>query len=376
MLSGIDVLEKNNFDILRGKKVGVIINHTSVNKDGINDVDIMLNNGIDVRAIFSPEHGFLGNVKAGESVGDGIYRGIPVYSLYGSRKRPDDKMLKDVDILVFDIQDVGARFYTYLTTMGYAMEEANRKGIKFVVLDRPNPVSGVVIEGPILEKDIKAFTAYFSVPIRHSLTAAEMAIFHKMRLQLNVDLKIVKMEGYRRDMFFDETGMKWINPSPNIRNLYAAVLYSGIGCFESTNISVGRGTESPFEFFGAPWLDNLRLVDYLNTEKIKGVRFEACDKIPLDDLYSNEVVKGVCIKIVDIKKVRAFNIFVHSIYFINLLHPDKLVMKENEIALMTGSKDFYSMIKNGKKPKYILERFSKDVKEFKRYIKAKNILLY
>lgn len=376
VLPGIEVLKKNNFDILKDKKVGIIVNHTSVDLNGNNDVDLLIDNDINIKAIFSPEHGFFGNLEAGVHVDNSTYRGIPLYSLYGKTLRPTQQMLKDIDILVFDIQDIGTRFYTYLTTMGYAMEEAAKKKIEFLVLDRPNPVSSEIIEGAVLDKDIKAFTAYFNVPTRHSLTAGEMALFHKVYNKLDLDLKIIKMEGYKRDMFFYDTGIKWINPSPNIRNINAAILYSGIGCFEATNISVGRGTDIPFEFFGAPWLDNKNLVSELKKIKIDGVEFKECVKIPDSDLYAGSIVNGICIGVLDKKKVRSFDIFVHSIYLINLYHPDKLEIRENDIAKMTGDKNFYNLIKKGTKPQNILNKYKSQIKKFQKYINKNSIKLY
>lgn len=376
VLCGIDVVKKNNFDIFRDKKVALIVNHTSLDREGKHTVDLFIEAGIELQAIFSPEHGFFGKSEAGEYITDSTYRGIRVYSLYGKNKRPDSDMLKGVDVIVFDIQDVGTRFYTYLTTMGYAMEEASKHKIKFIVLDRPNPVSSYIVEGPVLDKDIKSFTAYFDVPIRHSLTAGEMAVFHKVYSNIDVDLEVVKMEGYKRDMFFDDTKINWINPSPNIRNLNAAVLYSGIGCFEATNISVGRGTDSPFEFFGSPWLDNVKIADELNKIRLKGVEFYPCEKKPSYDLYADQKIMGVCIKVLEKRKVRAFDIFVNAAYLINLYHPYNFLMREKEISMMVGDHNFYSLIKNGEKPEVILKKYKKDIKNFQNFIKRNRILLY
>lgn len=376
VLTGLDVLERNNFDVVRNKNVGVIVNHTSLNRNSKHLIDLFLDNDIKIKAIFSPEHGFWGTLKAGEFFEDGFYRGIPLYSLYGKTKRPTEEMLKGIETLVFDIQDVGARFYTYLTTMGYAMEEAAKRNIEFIILDRPNPVSSYIVEGALLDKDIKSFTAYFDVPIRHSLTAGEMGLFHKIYNKIDLNLKIVKMEGYKSDMFFDDTGIKWINPSPNIRNLNAAILYSGIGCFEATNISVGRGTEMPFEFFGAPWLDAQRIANELNGFKLVGVDFKACQKIPNSDIYKDEVVNGICISIKDKRKVRAFDIFVYSAYLINKYHADRFEMRESEIAKMTGDRNFYYLIKEGKKPKEILSNYKKQHRAFKKYLKENRIKIY
>ena len=375
VLTGLDVLIENNFSEIRNKKVGVIVNHTSVDRNGKNLLDIFIENNINLVAIFTPEHGLFGNVEAGYLIENSTYNTIPIYSLYGKTKRPTDDMLKDIDVLIFDIQDVGARFYTYLTTMGYAMEEAAKRKIEFIVFDRPNPV-GDMIEGAVLDDEITSFTAYFKVPTRHSLTCGEMALFHKKKMNLDLNLKIIKMQNYSKNMFYDETGLKWINPSPNIRNLNAAILYSGIGCFEATNISVGRGTDMPFEFFGAPWMDNIIISNELNKVGLKGVIFKPCEKIPNSDIYQGENVKGVCIEVYDKRKVRSFDIFVNSIYLINKYHSDKLIIKENEIAKMVGDKNFYKMIKSGKKPSYIIKKYKKGLKEFEKFINSNKIKIY
>ncbi len=374
VLSGLDVIEKNNFSDLRNKRVGVIVNHTSLNKKDNKLVDVFVENKVNLVAIFTPEHGFMGNVEGGYLIENSTYNSIPVYSLYGKTKRPTEDMLNGIDALVFDIQDVGARFYTYLTTMGYAMEEAAKKNIEFIVLDRPNPI-GDMTEGPILDESISAFTAYFKVPTRHSLTPGEMAVFHKKRSNLNLSLKVIKMEGYKNEMFYDETGLGWVNPSPNIRSLNAAILYAGLGCFEATNISVGRGTDKPFEFFGSPWMDNIKISNELNKAKLKGVKFKVCEKTPDADIYKGESVKGVCVEVWDKRKVESFKIFVNAIYFLNKYHPDNLIIKEKEIAKMTGDKDFFNKIKKGYSPKQIIKSYEKKLKEFNKYIK-KEIRLY
>jgi len=375
VLTGLESLIENDFSDIKDKKVGVIINHTSVNKDGERLIDIFIKNKINLVAIFTPEHGFFGNVEGGYSIENSTYNSIPIYSLYGKTQRVSDEMLKNIDVLVFDIQDVGARFYTYLTTMGYAMEEAAKRKIEFIVLDRPNPV-GDKIEGAVLNEDISSFTAYFKVPTRHSLTAGEMAFFHKKRMKLDLDLKVIKMKGYKRNMFYDETGLKWINPSPNIRNINAAVLYSGIGCFEATNISVGRGTDIPFEFFGAPWMDNVEISKELNKKNMKGVNFSPCERTPEADLYKGENVKGICVNVYEKKDVRSFDVFVNSIYLINKNHPDKLIIKEDEISKMVGDKEFYEMIKKGKNPEYIIKKYRKGLKKFEKFINSEKIKLY
>jgi len=376
-LTGLDVLEKDNFKIIENKNIGIITNHTAINKNGIHILELMKKSKANLKAIFTPEHGFTGKTEGGvyiENSTDNI-QNIPIYSLYGKNKRPTKEMLEGIEILIFDIQDIGTRFYTYLTTMGYAMEEAAKYKIKFIVLDRPNPISADIIEGPVLSTEIKHFTAYFPVPIRHGLTAGEIALLHKKNLSLNLDLTIIKMENYNRKMFFNETGLIWINPSPNIRDLDAAILYPGIGCFEATNISVGRGTDKPFHWFGAPWLKSKKLITKLNKANLKGVRFYLKEKIPDNDIYKNEKCYGIELEITNREIIRPFEIFVNSIYWLNKINPKEFILKKEDINRMTGTTEFYDMIKNNIKPEKIIELLNTSGNNFK--IKLNNeILLY
>jgi uncharacterized protein YbbC (DUF1343 family) len=273
-------------------------------------------------------------------------------------------MLKDLDILVFDIQDIGARFYTYLTTMGYAMEEAAKAGLPFMVLDRPNPIGGL-IEGPVLEPGLSFFTAYFPVPTRHGFTAGEMAIFHKDNLKLDLDLSVVKMEGWRRSMFFDEAGLHWTNPSPNIRSLDAEVLYPGLGCFEASNVSVGRGTDIPFMWFGAPWMKAAKIAKKLNKAGLAGVKFTPLKLTPSKDVYEGKECEGIKIEVTDKAAVRALDVFAHAAYLLMDYNEDEFILKEAEIRKMTGSSDLYAMLKKGRKPREIIAAFEKNNAAFR-----------
>lgn len=373
-LTGLDVLERENYKILKNKRVGVITNHTAVDSNGFHILELFKKAGINLVAIYTPEHGFKGNVEGGvyiENSSQSVYN-VPIYSLYGKNKRPTEEMLKGIDVLVFDIQDIGARFYTYLTTMGYAMEEATKYNISFIVLDRPNPVSANIIEGPVLQEGINHFTAYFPVPVRHGLTAGEIALLHKKVKNLNLDLKVIKMENYSRDKFFDETGLIWVNPSPNIRDLEAAILYSGIGCFEATNVSVGRGTDKPFHWFGAPWLNSKKILKKLEKANLKGVKFYEREKIPSADIYKGERCKGIEIKILDKREIRPLEIFVYAVYWLSKINKNEFILKKEDITRMIGSSLFYDMIKSGKKPQEIIEFFNSSNKNFP----DKEILLY
>ena len=368
VLTGLDVLQRDGFAQLQGKRVGLITNHPSVNRDGVNAVDAFHRAGnFKLAAIFSPEHGFRGTEEGGvyiESSTDPV-TGAPVYSLYGKGKqRPAPEMLKDLDVLVFDIQDIGARFYTYLTTMGYAMEEAAKAGLPFMVLDRPNPIGGK-IEGPVLAPDISAFTAYFPVPTRHGFTAGEMALFHKDNLKLDLDLTVVKLEGWNRAMIFDATGVPWTNPSPNIRTVDAEMLYPGLGCFEASNVSVGRGTDIPFHWFGAPWLKAEKIAKKLNKAGLRGVKFSALTLTPARDMYEGKASPGVKIEVTDRAAVDALEVFTHAAYWLRKYNGKDFRLKEVEIRKMTGSAHFYDLLYKGKKPAKIIEAFQKDNEGFR-----------
>ncbi|MGH9904268.1 MAG: exo-beta-N-acetylmuramidase NamZ domain-containing protein, partial [Pyrinomonadaceae bacterium] len=265
VLNGIDVLERDGFKQLAGLKIGLITNHTGRNRQGRSTIDVFHKaNNVRLVALFSPEHGIRG--LADEKVSDSRdeQTGLPIYSLYGETRRPKPEHLKELDALVFDIQDIGTRFYTYISTLGYAMEEASKARLPVFVLDRPNPIGGLVVEGPIADADKLSFTAYHTIPVRHGMTIGELANYFNQQREIGCDLRVIKMEGWRRPMWFDATNQTWINPSPNMRSLTEATLYPGIGLLETTNVSVGRGTDTPFEIVGAPWIDGARLALLLN----------------------------------------------------------------------------------------------------------------
>jgi uncharacterized protein YbbC (DUF1343 family) len=351
VLTGLDSAELDGFSLLAGKRVGIITNQTGVDRAGRSAVDVLFAAPkLRLTAIFSPEHGFRGTAADGEVIGNSTdpVTGLPIYSLYGSVHRPTSAMLAGVDVLVFDIQDVGARFYTYLTTMALCMEEAAKRKIPFVVLDRPNPISGDIIEGPVLPKNIQDFTGYFPVPVRHGLTAGEMARLHKAVRGIDADLTVVPARGWTRGLFQDEAGLPWVNPSPNIRGVDAAIMYPGIGGFESTNMAVGRGTDSPFMWFGAPWLDAARLTATLNAAGLPGVKFRAEDKVPQKDLYAGKLCRGVRMEITDRAAVRPMDIFVHAVCALR----DKAYYRDFrfEEARLTAGNNVYKAVYGSKEP--------------------------
>jgi uncharacterized protein YbbC (DUF1343 family) len=300
--TGIDVLEAEHFAALAGKHVGLITNPSGRASDGQRTIDLLAHaSDVKLVALFSAEHGLEGLSPAGTKVDssrDGS-TGLPVYSLYGDVQRPSARMLEGIDALVFDMQDVGVRFYTYLTTLGYCLEAAAKKGIEFYVLDRPNPINCVRVDGPVLDPDLRSFIGYFPMPIRHGMTVGELAEMFNRENHLNVRLHVVKMQGWERTDWFDETGQAWINPSPNLRNLTEETLYPGVGLLEGANVSVGRGTDTPFEIVGGAWIDGRALADYLNSKRIQGVRFVSTDFKPLSGNFAGEVCHGVQIVLID-----------------------------------------------------------------------------
>jgi uncharacterized protein YbbC (DUF1343 family) len=298
---GIDVLERDDFRPLVGARVGLITNHTGSNRAGRSTIYLLHDApGVELVRIFSPEHGVEGKLDI-PIVSDGSERdtGIPVVSLYGEVRKPTAAMLANLDTLVFDIQDIGTRFYTYISTMGNAMIAAAEYDVRFVVLDRPNPINGIDVAGPVLDDGLQSFVGFHTIPIRHGMTVGELAGLLRDELGLDLDLQVVKVEGWRRNEYFDSTGLTWINPSPNMRSLTAALLYPGIGLLETTNVSVGRGTLTPFELIGAPWLDGESFADRLNAAKLPGISFTAITFTPTASTFSNEPCQGVRFTITD-----------------------------------------------------------------------------
>jgi N-acetylmuramic acid 6-phosphate etherase len=363
--TGLDVLQEQNFSVLAGKVVGLVTNHTGIDRQGKHIVEILSRApGVRLAAVFSPEHGFSGRVEHGQFVGDSSLEGVPLYSLYGATKRPAPEMLKGLDALVFDMQDIGTRFYTYITTMGYALEEAARAGLEFYVLDRPNPITGTVVEGEVLDPGIRHFTAYYSIPTRHGLTVGEIATLHNDQARLEAKLHVVRMQGWTRGGW-QGTGLRFVAPSPNIRSVRAALLYPGIGAFESTNVSVGRGTDRPFEIFGAPWVDGPALARRLEALRLPGVRFKAVRFTPKGkNLYAGQACQGVRVRVTDRNRVRPVDIFVHAACALRDKHRLAFQPRWDEMPFVVGSREFEKWFVAGAPPENLLERIHKSAEEF------------
>lgn len=300
VLCGIDVLKRDGFKALDGRKIAIVTNHTGRDLEGNRTVDVLAGaKNLTVVRLFSPEHGLYGTLDEKVGHGKDEKTGLQVYSLYGETRRPNDEMLAGVDALVFDIQDVGARYYTYISTMGLCMEEAAKRKIKMVVLDRPNPVRGLKVDGPLADKMHFGFTAYGPIPVAHGMTVGELARFFNDDAKIGADLLVIPVEGWKRSMWFDETGLMWVNPSPNMRNLTQAALYTCVGLLEATNLSVGRGTDQPFELFGAPWVDGRKLAKALNDANLTGLRFVPIEFTPDSSKFKGQLCQGVYLIVTD-----------------------------------------------------------------------------
>jgi uncharacterized protein YbbC (DUF1343 family)/CubicO group peptidase (beta-lactamase class C family) len=301
VLTGIDVLKRDGFRQLAGRKVGLITNHTGQSREGESTVKLLHEaKNVQLGVLFSPEHGFEGKLDVSK-IGDtrDAATGLKVFSLYGETRKPTAAMLAEIDTVVFDIQDIGARFYTYVSTMGEAMKACAEHGKRFVVLDRPNPIGGVAVAGPMLDAGKESFVGFHKLPVRHGMTIGELARMFQDELKLKLDLQVIECVGWKRDNAWDATGLTWINPSPNMRNLTQAFLYPGIGLLETTNVSVGRGTDTPFEVIGAPWLDGRKLAAELNACAIAGIRFVPIEFTPTSSKFANQKCGGINIVITD-----------------------------------------------------------------------------
>ena len=302
---GIEVFLENPPAAVRGKRIGLITNQTGVDRAGTLSIDrLAASDAVELVALFSPEHGIRGAAAPGEKIASGTDErtGLPIHSLYGDTRKPTPEMLRGIDALVFDIQDVGSRTYTYVYTMALGMEAAKEAGIPFVVLDRPNPIGGVRVEGNLLDTAYATFVGMYPIPVRHGLTAGELAQLFNREFGIGAELTVVKAEGWTRGAWFDATGLPWVPPSPNIPRLESAIHYPGTVFFEGTNLSAGRGSSHPFEQVGAPWLDAAAVAREMNARGLPGVRFEAVEFTPTrpgDQKFDGIALRGVRLVLTD-----------------------------------------------------------------------------
>ena len=361
VLAGIDVLARDGFAPLRGRKVGLLTNHTGVDRAGTSTIDILHRGlGSGLVALFSPEHGIRGNRDEENVASEKDARtGLTIHSLYGATRRPTDDMLKGLDTLVVDLADVGARFYTYHTTVGYLMEEAAKRKMTVVILDRPNPINGWQIEGPLPDASVLgSMVAYHALPVRHGLTMGELARLLNAERGIGADLTVVPIEGWARDAWFDQTGLFWVNPSPNMRNLNQATLYPGIGAIEYSNISVGRGTDQPFEQLGAPWIDGPRLAEALNARKLAGIRFYPVTFTPAASKYANERCQGVFLVVTDRSALQPVRVGLEIAGALGRLFGDAYKLENTERLL--GSRESLERVVRGDDPGAVAATWAAD----------------
>ena len=361
--TGLDVLEAQKFAPLRGKHVGLITNHTGFDAQDKTTIDLLTRApGVQLVALFSPEHGLAGRADEKLASTKDPSTGLPVYSLFGDGRRPTDAMLEGIDALVFDVQDAGVRFYTYTSTLAYCMEEAAKRHIAFFVLDRPNPINGDVVEGPMLDADKTGWLSYMPLPVRYGLTIGELAQFFNAENHIACDLHVIAMKNWHRNYFFESTGIRWVPPSPNLRTPKGAILYPGIEILQNAGVSVGRGTEAPFEEFGAPWLNGEEIADALNARHLPGVHFSAHPFIPVSGLYAGNRCGGVSMRITDRAAVRSMRIGIEIAALLQKRYPKDFDVAK--IVLLVSNDETVRQLQSGAPPEQIVASWSTDLAAF------------
>ncbi len=375
---GAEVLIQDSLELIQGKRIGIVTNHSSIVFNKMLLVDTLAKrNDIKIVALFGPEHGIRGDNADGAKIVNGkdSVTGIPVYSLYGEINKPTKEMLKDVDILLFDIQDVGARFYTYISTLFYAIQAAAENNIPIMVLDRPNPIGGLNVSGPILKPELKSFVGIAPIPIMHGMTIGELAeYFNNPELlgnNLKANLTIIKMKYWDRRFYYDRCKLNWTKPSPNISYIITAIVYPGMCLFEGTNISEGRGTDFPFLLFGAPFLDNIKVINELKKLNLVGIELKSETFVPREipgvasnPKYERDTCKGIKITIKDRYKFDPVKFAVKLLYVLNKVHPKEFKFKDSRFDKLAGDTRLRKMILEGKKPDEIINAWQKELDDF------------
>ncbi|MGH9574664.1 MAG: exo-beta-N-acetylmuramidase NamZ family protein [Candidatus Acidiferrales bacterium] len=371
-LTGIDVLELEHFAPLRGKRVGLITNQTGVDSQGRRTIDVLKSApGVKLVALFSPEHGIAGRADSSVSNDTDAKTGLTIYSLYGTARRPTPEMLTNLDALVFDIQDAGVRFYTFTTTMAYCMEEAAKAHIAYYVLDRPNPLGGEIIEGPTLDPDKLSFVGYFPMPIRYAMTIGELAQMFNAENKMGADLHVIAMKNWHRSEPYNQAGLPWIAPSPNLRSLTEAYLYPGIEILQAGGVSVGRGTDTPFEILGAPWIDSKKFATALEHRKISGVEFSATQFTPTQDLYAGQLCQGVKIRISPKGELRSMRMGMEIEDVLHRMYPQNFHV--DKTITLIGNQATVDAIASGESPAKIVKSWTPALENF-RATRAKYLL--
>ncbi|WP_226535507.1 exo-beta-N-acetylmuramidase NamZ family protein [Fictibacillus halophilus] len=381
--TGLEMLMSDQISLLEGKNVGLITNPTGVDRELNSVVDVLYNHpDIELKALYGPEHGVRGSAQAGQYVE--FYTdpktGLPVYSLYGKTKKPTPEMLEGIDVLVFDIQDVGTRFYTYIYTMAYAMEAAKENNIPFVVLDRPNPLGGEQVEGPVLDPSYSSFVGLYPIPLRHGMTVGELAKLFNEEFNIDADLEVVEMKGWKRSWPYEDSGLEWVLPSPNMPTKDTAITYPGAALIEGTNVSEGRGTTKPFELIGAPFINGDDLAEALNEQALPGVKFRSASFIPSFSKHSGKLSHGVEIHVTDEKLFQPVLSGITLVKTIHDMYPQDFAFRAEDSAgksffdLLIGNGWVRDAIESGSSVEEIVNRYQDELNDFKEI--RQNYLLY
>jgi uncharacterized protein YbbC (DUF1343 family) len=373
--TGLDLIEEHGFDLLKPsnpdakKHVGLVTNQTGLDSEGKRTIDILAAApGISLDAIFSPEHGVTGKLDTTDiNNSKDAATGVTVYSVYGPKdtdRRPSPDQLKNLDAIVFDIQDAGVRFYTYETTLGYFLEAAAKAGVELIVLDRPNPITGSFVQGPGSDAGKESFTNYWTIPVRHGMTIGELAKMFNAERGISAKLTVVPMDGWQRGDWFDSTGLAWVNPSPNLRSVTEAALYPGVALIEGTNVSVGRGTDTPFELVGAPWVKSRELATYLNSRVIAGVRFVPVTFTPTASTYSGQECHGVNIVVTDRNGFDAPELGLELASALHKLYPEEFKIEKMQPLLVNQAT--YDGLMAGEDPRRIAQDWQEGLEKFQK----------
>ena len=378
---GLSVLFRERLALVEGQSIGLITNQTGIDAQLRSSLMLFAEHPkIRLAALFSPEHGVWGNVQSAIRIPSAIdkQQQIPIYSLYGETQQPAQEMLTGIDVLVYDIQDVGSRFYTYISTLLLAMKAAAAGNVDFLVLDRPNPIRGDRIEGNLLQPAFQSFVGAYLLPIRHGMTVGELAQLFKAELDLNLQLEVVPMCGWARSMWYDQTGLPWAPPSPNMPILETAMLYPGTCLIEGTNLSEGRGTTKPFEWIGAPWIDADRWAERLNDFDLPGVRFRPVHFTPTFSKHANQQCHGVQVHVMNREELKPIEVALHLISTIMRDYPDRFAFRENRgrytFDLLAGTDRLRLRLLGGESPTEIVQGWGAEVEEFTK--KHRPYLLY
>ncbi len=375
---GIDQLIQQDFQPIAGLRIGLITNHTGQTRDGVSTIDVLhRTDRCRLVCLFSPEHGLRGTADEKVSSSTDTTTGLPIYSLYGETQKPLPEMLHGLDALVFDIQDIGTRFYTYIGTMALCMQAAKQQGLRFVVLDRPNPIGGLKVEGAIPPPEqCGGLTSIYPIPTRHGMTVGELAGLFNEHFGIRCQLEVVRMSGWQRGMYFDQTGLKWVNPSPNMKTLAGAIFYPGLGICEATNLSVGRGTDHPFEMYGAPWLKADAVCEILNSREIPGIHFDPVVFTPTTPghPYKDAKCLGVRAVIEDRNQLNSTLAGLHLIQVIAQVHPTEFKSRGG-FNTLSGASDLWSrLVEEKQSPGEILKAWEGALEEFRKV--RERFLLY